>query len=83
MTDARIREAIAAMAAARAPASFCPSEVARELTEDWRMLMPQLREVAGAMQDDGALQATQGGRPVDPRTAAGPIRLSAPDQGQD
>ena len=58
--------------------TFCPSEAAREIGGDWRALMPEVRGVAGAMQDEGLLQASQGGRPVDPRIAEGPIRLALP-----
>jgi hypothetical protein len=54
--------------------TFCPSEAARRLSDDWRPLMPEVRRVA-AMLD---LQATQKGVPVDPVTAKGPIRLGLP-----
>ena len=54
--------------------TFCPSEAARALSDDWRRLMPEVRRVA-AMLD---LQATQKGTPVDPVTAKGPIRLGLP-----
>ncbi|WP_348645533.1 DUF3253 domain-containing protein [Jannaschia sp. S6380] len=57
-----------------ADASFCPSEVARALTDDWRPLMPRIRAVAATLP---GLMATQGGVPVDPVTASGPIRLRA------
>jgi hypothetical protein len=52
--------------------SFCPSEAARILAEDWRSLMPEVREVAAGMPE---IMATQGGVEVDPVTARGPIRL--------
>ncbi len=52
--------------------SFCPSEAARALAEDWRPLMPEIRRVAGQI----GLQATQKGVVVHPVTARGPIRLS-------
>ena len=52
--------------------SFCPSEAARRLAADWRPLMPDVRRVAATL----PLKATQKGRPVDPLTAKGPIRLS-------
>ncbi len=52
--------------------TFCPSEVARDLAEDWRPLMPLVREVAADMPE---ITATQKGNPVDPVTARGPIRL--------
>ena len=51
--------------------SFCPSEVARALSEDWRPLMPHVRRVAA----DLPLIATQRGAAVDLAKARGPIRL--------
>lgn len=71
-----LRRAILARAASAAPgASFCPSEVASALSDDWRPLMPAIREAAAKLADQGLLIATQRGTPVDPRTARGPIRL--------
>lgn len=71
-TDADIATVMTRFAEARDPGrSFCPSEVARALSDDWRPLMPDVRRVAR----DIGLQATQSGRPVDPVTAKGPIRL--------
>lgn len=52
--------------------SFCPSEVARALAEDWQRLMPEVRAVAATMPE---IRATQRGVDVDPVTARGPIRL--------
>ncbi|MEO0654948.1 MAG: DUF3253 domain-containing protein [Pseudomonadota bacterium] len=70
--DDDIATALLALARARGPKkSFCPSEAARALSEDWRPLMPEVRRVAA----DLPLVATQGGRPIDPTTARGPIRL--------
>ena len=60
------------------PTTFCPSEAARGLSEDWRPLMPEVRRVASRLRAEGRLAATQGGAPVDPATARGPIRLRAP-----
>jgi hypothetical protein len=40
--------------------------------------MPEVRRVAAAMAAEGGLVATQGGRPADPLTARGPIRLGRP-----
>jgi len=54
--------------------TFCPSEAARRLADDWRPLMPEVRRVAA----DVALRATQKGDTVDPVTAKGPIRLGLP-----
>jgi hypothetical protein len=58
--------------------TICPSEAARALAEDWRPLMPEVREVAYGMADEGRLEVTQSGRVVDGRSAHGPIRLRLP-----
>ncbi|MEL7415449.1 MAG: DUF3253 domain-containing protein [Pseudomonadota bacterium] len=75
--DGEIEAAIRVRAAAR-PTSFCPSEIARALAEDWRPLMPEIRRVAARMQADGNLTATQRGTPVIADEARGPIRLQRP-----
>lgn len=76
MTDEGLREAILTLAHERGAArSFCPSDVARRLTANWRPLMPEVRRVAAALQAEGRVQATQKGAPVDPLAARGPIRL--------
>ena len=54
--------------------TFCPSEAARRLSDDWRPLMPEVRRVAATLD----LVATQKGEPVDSVTAKGPIRLGLP-----
>ena len=73
--DDRIGEVLIRLATARGPGrSFCPSEAARALCEDWRPLMPEIRRVAAGL----GLVATQRGRPVDPVSARGPIRLCLP-----
>ncbi|RVT85887.1 DUF3253 domain-containing protein [Rhodobacteraceae bacterium CCMM004] len=73
MDDARIAAALMELARARgSDKSFCPSEAARALSDDWRPLMDDVRRVAATL----PLTATQKGRRVDPVTAAGPIRLS-------
>ncbi|SHI58850.1 DUF3253 domain-containing protein [Wenxinia saemankumensis] len=77
MTDADIAAALMALARARAPGTFCPSEAARALSEDWRPLMGVVRRVAATL----PLLATQGGVPVDPAGARGPIRLAL-DEGR-
>lgn len=73
LTDAAVAAALRDLAAARAPATLCPSEVARALAENWRPLIPQVRAVAASLSD---IVATQGGAPVDAETARGPIRLA-------
>lgn len=76
MDDDTIRDAILTLAHQRGTAaSFCPSDIARRLTADWRPLMPRVRQVAGSLQAEGWVQATQKGAPVDPVNARGPIRL--------
>jgi hypothetical protein len=57
-------------------ATFCPSELARQLApEDWRPLMEPVREAARRLHAAGRLEILQGGHPVDPSRARGPIRL--------
>ena len=51
--------------------TFCPSEVARALSADWRPLMPDVRRVAAGL----PLRVTQKGASVD-IAAKGPIRLA-------
>ncbi len=78
--DQDIAAVLMALAEQRGPdKSFCPSEAARRLSDDWRPLMPRIRDIAARL----PLLATQKGAPVDPRTARGPIRLRlAPKRGQ-
>jgi hypothetical protein len=73
----RIAAAILDAAARRgAGRTLCPSEVARALDPDrWRDLMPAVRDQAARLAAEGLIAVTQGGRPVDVRTARGPIRL--------
>ncbi len=72
----RVRAAILDLALRRgAGASFCPSEVARGLSSDWRALMPAVRAEAARLQDEGLIAATQRGAPVRADAARGPIRL--------
>ncbi|MBE9157116.1 DUF3253 domain-containing protein [Nodosilinea sp. LEGE 06152] len=55
--------------------TICPSEVARALSsEDWRSLMPAVREVGQALEAEGHVVVTQKGQVVDPSQAKGPIR---------
>ena len=73
ITDDDIAAALLDLAARRgADKTFCPSEVARALAEEWRPLMPAVRRVAAGL----PLVATQRGVVVDPLTACGPIRLA-------
>lgn len=70
--DDDIRAVLLALAAERTGRTFCPSEAARRLSDDWRPLMPDIRRIAATL----PLKATQKGQPVDLITAKGPIRLS-------
>jgi hypothetical protein len=75
-TDEEIAAALMRLARARGPErSFCPSEAARAVAEDWRPLMPDVRRVAACL----PLVATQRGAPCDPVTARGPIRFRLDD----
>ncbi|MEM1233410.1 MAG: DUF3253 domain-containing protein [Pseudomonadota bacterium] len=73
-TDAEIVAAMWALAEARAGKTFCPSEVARRVAQDWRPLMPRVRALSKAQ----GLRATQRGQAVDAENARGPIRLGKP-----
>lgn len=54
----------------------CPSAVAREIREDgWRELLPLVRDVARELVAEDRVNVTQGGRPVSPTDASGPIRI--------
>jgi hypothetical protein len=68
---------------ARGPGrTICPSEVARSLMgdEDFRPLMPHVREAAAELAGRGEIAVTQRGEPVDALAARGPIRLGLPDR---
>jgi hypothetical protein len=75
--DDALETRILALLAERARgATICPSEVARQVApDDFRPLMPQVREAARRLVAKGLLDITQGGRVVDGSTARGPIRL--------
>lgn len=76
--DHRIEEAILTLLDQRAAeASICPSEAARQVAGggDWRAQMEPVRMAARRLQRAGRIDITQQGRPVDPDTAKGPIRL--------
>ncbi|PRY95581.1 uncharacterized protein DUF3253 [Hasllibacter halocynthiae] len=77
-SEAEVRSALLALAAERRGRTFCPSEGARRLAEDWRPLMPLVRTQAARLAREGRLVATQGGAKVDADAARGPIRLGAP-----
>ena len=71
------RAILALLAQRDAGRTICPSEAARALGDDdgFRPLMGIVRDAARALVADGAIEVTQGGRPVDLDAARGPIRL--------
>lgn len=81
LSDDRVAEVLLARVAGRAPGrSICPSEVARVLSpDDWRPLMPKIRDVARRLAREGRVVVTQGGDVRDPDADwRGPIRIAQP-----
>ena len=76
-TSEPLEAAILSLLALRADnASICPSEAARLVGgDDWQELMEPARCAARRLQDRGEVVITQKGKPVDPSTAKGPIRI--------
>jgi len=78
VSDVAIRQRLLSMLEQRqAPATLCPSEVARDLMPGgpWRDLMPRIREQAQALAGQGLVEALRQGRRVDATSPGGPIRL--------
>ncbi|MDH4573923.1 DUF3253 domain-containing protein [Salinicola acroporae] len=77
---AALRRAILAMAESRGPAkTFCPSEVARQLDDDWRPLMAPVRASSRELAREGRLDVLQRGRTLSPEAPwHGAIRLQSP-----
>ncbi|KAI9833627.1 MAG: hypothetical protein M1819_003580 [Sarea resinae] len=76
------------LSAREPPKTFCPSEVARSLSaaelkelgvEEWRDLMPKIRELAWELRDAGEAEILQKGEPLDDGVTIcdikGPIRI--------
>lgn len=60
--------------------SICPSQVAKDVAdeaeaESWRTLLPGVRNAARRLYVLGKVDILQRGRPVDPSTAKGPVRI--------
>lgn len=72
----KIRECLITLVEQRGPyKSICPSEVARTLGgEDWRNLMPIIRDIGAELATSGLIEVLQKGKVVNPQTAKGPIR---------
>ena len=60
-----IRAMLLRFAAEHEGKTFCPSEVARSLTDDWRPLMPSIREGGAHLVAKGQLRCTQRGQSCD------------------
>ncbi len=59
--------------------TICPSDVARaEREEDWRPLMKPVRRCAQRLARAGRIAIYRKGKPVDPETFKGVIRLGLP-----
>ncbi|MDH6514185.1 hypothetical protein M2164_000661 [Streptomyces sp. SAI-208] len=76
----RLEKAIMSLLERRAgTASICPSDAAREVYEGdddgWRALMEPARRAAWRLVNDGAVEVTQGGRPVTEPETRGPVRI--------
>jgi Protein of unknown function (DUF3253) len=64
--------------------TICPSEVARALSpEDWRELMPTVREIGVELAAEGQIVVRQRGQVVNPKTARGPIRYGLANSAAD
>lgn len=80
-TDSALEAAILSLLLQRgAGKSICPSEAARlvagsEERAQWEPLMEPARSAARRLVTSGKVVVTQGGHPVDPSRARGPIRI--------
>ncbi|MEU7011615.1 DUF3253 domain-containing protein [Streptomyces sp. NPDC046332] len=78
--DWRLERVVLELLERRAPtATICPSDAARAVyagdDDGWRELMEPARRAAQRLVAAGEVEITQGGRPVDPAEARGPIRI--------
>ncbi|MFH7594544.1 DUF3253 domain-containing protein [Streptomyces racemochromogenes] len=76
----RLEEVILDLLDRRGPdATICPSDAARAAygggDDGWRALMEPVRRAARRLVTAGAVEITQGGRPVEPERARGPVRI--------
>nr|WP_246260482.1 DUF3253 domain-containing protein [Streptomyces typhae] len=75
-----MERAILELLEARDPAAtICPSDAARAVyagnDDGWRALMEPARRAARRLVAAGEVEITQGGQPVEPTEARGPIRI--------
>ncbi|KUH39783.1 MULTISPECIES: DUF3253 domain-containing protein [Streptomyces] len=78
--DRRLERAILDLLERRGTAAtICPSDAARAVydgdDDGWRALMEPARRAARRLVTAGEVEITQGGRPVEPNGARGPIRI--------
>lgn len=78
--DARLADHILRLVNERGPGkTICPSEAARaERGDDWRSLMKPVRRAAQKLAREGSIAIYRKGKPVDPDTVKGVIRLGLP-----
>ncbi|MFF5785746.1 DUF3253 domain-containing protein [Streptomyces sp. NPDC012693] len=79
-TEQRLERAILELLDRRGPtSSICPSDAARAVyrgdDDGWRAFMEPARRAARRLVTAGEVEITQGGRPVEPTDARGPIRI--------
>lgn len=79
-TVRRLERVILELLERRGPeATICPSEAARAMhaqgNDGWRSLMEPARHAARRLATAGMVEITQGGLPVEPSKARGPIRI--------
>ncbi|MHA6761270.1 DUF3253 domain-containing protein [Streptacidiphilus sp. PAMC 29251] len=78
--DTMVEQAIMSLLDHREPgATICPSDAARAAytgeDDGWRALMEPTRRAAWRLAAAGKVQITQGGHPITPAQARGPIRI--------
>jgi len=78
--EARLGEHIVRLVEACGPdKTICPSDVARaERGEEWRRVMKPVRRAAQKLAREGRIAVYRKGKPVDPETVKGVIRLGRP-----
>lgn len=77
MDNSSIAETIITLATVRGTAkTICPSEVARKLwPDDWWKHMPEVREAAFALRDNGQVRIMQKGNTIFGNEVKGPLRI--------
>ena len=79
--EERAHATIHALLRKRGGTTICPSDVARVVGgDDWRDLMPRMREIADELAEAGTVVVTQRGEPVTATEAKGPVRIGRGDR---